>query len=108
MVCTESGCAMGLEVSHRHRDKSVGGNRRTEEKRTCMSRQSNRQSLEVMMSGWFGTRTVKQDLPPNMREMGDSTELAYSCPCICQQCRARVQRSAHIVVSLSYFSLSHG
>ena len=34
------------------------------------------------MSGWPGVRTVERDLPPNMREMGDSTELAYSRPCI--------------------------
>ena len=31
------------------------------------------------VSGWLGLRTVDRDLPPNMREMGDSIELAYSC-----------------------------
>jgi hypothetical protein len=41
----------------------------------------------VVVSGWFGTRTVERDLPPNMREMGDSTEFAYSCPSIDQQRR---------------------
>ena len=35
-----------------------------------MSR-STRQSSTVMASGWFGARTVKRDLPPNRREMGD-------------------------------------
>ena len=46
---------------------------------------SDRQSSTVTVSGWFGTRTVEQDLPPNINEMGDLTELAYSCPCIRQQ-----------------------
>jgi hypothetical protein len=41
-----------------------------------MLRLSDRQSLAATMSGWFGTRTVERDLPPNMREMGDLTELA--------------------------------
>jgi hypothetical protein len=46
---------------------------------------SDRQSSTVTAAGWFGARTVKRDLPPNMREMGDLTELAYSYPCIRQQ-----------------------
>ena len=51
---------------------------------TWMSSWSNRQSWTVMVSGWFGARTVKRDLPPNMREMGDTSELAYSHPSIRQ------------------------
>jgi hypothetical protein len=105
MVCTESGCVMGLEVGQR--DKSAGVNGRREEKRTCMSSRSIRQFSVVTVSGWFGTRTVKRDLPPNMREVGDSTELAYSCSRIRQQRRAAVQRLAHRVV-FSHLSLPHG
>ena len=37
---------------------------------------SDRQSSTVMVSGSYGARTVDRDLPPNMREMGDSAELA--------------------------------
>lgn len=45
---------------------------------------SNRQSLTVIMSGWpgFDARTVERDLPSNIREIGDLTELVYSCPFI--------------------------
>ena len=39
---------------------------------------SDRQASIVTVSGWLDTCTVERDLPPNMREMGDSTELAYS------------------------------
>ena len=46
---------------------------------------SNRQSWVVVVSGWFGARTIERDLPLNMREMGDSTELGYLCPCIRQR-----------------------
>ena len=42
---------------------------------------SDRQASVVTVSGWFDTRIVLRDLPPNMREM-DVTELAYSCPSI--------------------------
>jgi hypothetical protein len=61
-----------------------------------------------MASGWFGARTVERDLPQNMREMGDSTELAYSCPSIRQQRQAQYRKEelAYRVVSLSYLSLT--
>jgi hypothetical protein len=39
---------------------------------------SDRQSSTVTVSGRCGARTVEWDLPPNMREMGVVTELAYS------------------------------
>ena len=51
---------------------------------------SDRQSSTVTVSGWFGTRTVERDLPPNMNKMGDLTELAYSCPCIRQQRKTQI------------------
>ena len=41
---------------------------------------SDRQDSVVTMSGWLGTRKIVRDLPQNMREMGESTELTYSCP----------------------------
>ena len=63
--------------------------RETEEKRTWMLNWSDRQSSVLTVSGWFGALTVERDLPPNMREMVDSTELAYSCPCIRQQSQAQ-------------------
>ena len=50
---------------------------------------SDLQSSTVTTSGWFGARRIEQDLPPNMREMGDSTELAFSCPCGHQQRQAQ-------------------
>ena len=53
---------------------------------------SDRQPSTVTMSGLFGARKIKRDLPPNMREMGDSTELAFSCPrveCVHQQRQAQ-------------------
>ena len=46
---------------------------------------NDRQDSTVMMSGWPGTRTVERDLPPNMRDMGESIEPAYSCPSVRQQ-----------------------
>ena len=46
-----------------------------------------------MVSGWFGARTVERDLPSNIREMGDTSEFAYSHPSICQQ------RQDHEIVS---------
>ena len=51
--------------------------------RTWMLSWSNRQSLMVMVSDWFGTRTAERDPPSNMRKMGDLTELAYSRTRIC-------------------------
>ena len=51
---------------------------RKEEKQTWMLSWSNRQASIVTVSGWLGTRTVERDLPPNMREMGEFIELAYS------------------------------
>jgi hypothetical protein len=85
--CTESGCAKILKVSH----KDICPDERRQ--RTWILSWSNRQASIVAVSGWPGAHTVERDLPPNMREMGDSTELAYSCPCIRQQrqvqCRER-------------------
>ena len=46
------------------------------------------QASIVTLSGWFGTRTVERDLPPNMREM-DVIELAYLCLSIRQPCQSR-------------------
>ena len=51
---------------------------RKEEKQTWMLSWSDLQASMVTVSGWFGTRTVERDFPQNMRETGDSTELAYS------------------------------
>ena len=50
-----------------------------------------------MVSGRFGVRTIKRDLPSNMREMGDLAELAYSRPSICQQygSQSREEQLAH-------------
>ena len=48
---------------------------------------NDRQDSKLTMSGVLGTRTVKRDLPPNMREIGDSTDLAYLHPCIIHQQR---------------------
>jgi hypothetical protein len=61
----------------------------SEEKRTWMLSWSNRHASVVTVSGRLGARTVEQDLPPNMREMGDSAELAYSCPCMRRQRQAQ-------------------
>jgi hypothetical protein len=36
------------------------------------------QASVVTVSGWLGARMVERDLPPNMRETGESIELAYS------------------------------
>jgi hypothetical protein len=41
---------------------------------------SDRQASIVTVSGRFGGGTVERDLPPNMREIGESIELAYSRP----------------------------
>ena len=75
-----------------------------EGKQTWMLSWSEHQSSATTVSGWFGTRTVEQDLPANMREMGDLTELAYSC--LRQQHKAlrrqRKRNSVHRVVSLSH------
>ena len=49
---------------------------------------SDRQASVMMVSGLLGVRKVERDLPPNMREMGDSIELAYPCPCMCRQRQA--------------------
>ena len=46
--------------------------------RTWMLSWSNRQSLVVIVSDWFGTRTAEQDPPSNMCETGDLIELVYS------------------------------
>ena len=43
-----------------------------------MLSRSDRQASVVTLSGWLGARTVERDFPPNMREMGESTELSYS------------------------------
>jgi hypothetical protein len=47
-----------------------------DEKRTWMLSWSDLQDLTVTMSGRPGTRMVERDIPANMREMGDSAELA--------------------------------
>ena len=78
MVCIKSGCVKSFEISHQ--DICVDGRGGEKGKRTWMLSRSNRQSSTVWVSGRFGTRTVERDLPSNMREMGDFTELAYSCP----------------------------
>ena len=61
-----------------------------------MLSRSDRQLSRVVASGRFGARMVKRELPPNIREMGDSTELAYLWACMhiqCQtQCREREWR----------------
>ena len=54
-----------------------------------------------MVSDWFDARTIERDLPSNMREMGDSAELAYSRPCIRQQHKSQsreqlAHREAHV------------
>ena len=79
MVCTELGCAKSLEVSHRN--VNVDGMGRDRGKRTWMLSLSDRQSSTVTTSGWFGARRIERNLPANMREIGDSTEIAFSCPC---------------------------
>ena len=66
-----------------------------------MLRWSNRQFWAVMVSDWFDARTIERDLPSNMREMGDSAELAYSRPCIRQQHKSQsreqlAHREAHV------------
>ena len=85
MLCTESGCAKSLKVSH----QDMCGWKREREKPTRMSSLSDRQASTVTVSGWLGTRTVERDLPPNMRETGESAEFAYSCPCMHQQHQAQ-------------------
>jgi hypothetical protein len=69
---------------------------------------SDLQSSTRTVSTLFGARTVERDLPRNMREMGDLTELAYSYPHIRQQrkvrCRQRKKTLAHRVVSFSYLT----
>ena len=101
MVCTGSGCVKGLEVS-------VCG--RKEEKQTWMLSWSDCQGSMVTVLGWLGTCTVLRDLPQNMRAMGDSTELAYSCPYIRQLSRGRRRETrddpTHSVVLLFHFSLT--
>ena len=52
-----------------------------------MSRWSDRQFSETG-SGWFGARMGERNFPPNIRVVGDSTKLAYSCPYIFYQCQA--------------------
>jgi hypothetical protein len=88
MVCTESGCVKSLEVSHQVIRTDGKGRRET---RTRMLSLSDRQGSKLTVSGLLGARTVKRDLPPNMREIGGSTDLAYSNPCIHRQ-RQLVQR----------------
>ena len=73
MLCIESGCVKSLKVGHQ--DIRVGARG---ENLTWRWSLSDRQASVVMVSGLLGARTVERDLPPNMREMGDSTELAYS------------------------------
>ena len=48
------------------------------EKQTWMLSWSDLQASIVTASGWFGARTVKRNLPPKIRKMGESAELAYS------------------------------
>ena len=107
MVCTESGYAKSLEVSH----QNVGVNRRGRKvgKRTWISSLSDRQSSTTTTSGRFGARMIERDFPLNIREIDDSTEFAFSCPCIHQKRQGPVQRKrklAHRVVSLSRLSLA--
>ena len=80
MVCTESGCVNDLGISHQGRCMDRRG--RKDGKRTWMLSWRDRQASIVTVSGWLGAHTVERDFPPNIREMGDSTELAYSCPCV--------------------------
>ena len=75
------GLRKGLEVSHGYQDIFAGRRREAEEKRTWMLSWINRQSSVVTVSDWFGEHKVERDLPPNIREMGDSTGLAYLRPC---------------------------
>jgi hypothetical protein len=77
-VRTESSCECdNLEISHYWQDIHAG----RKETRTWMSRWSDRQFSETG-SGWFGAPTAERNFPPNIRVVGDSTKLAYSCPCI--------------------------
>jgi hypothetical protein len=80
------GLREGLKVSYQ--DKFAGGRERKEMEWTWMWSLSDRQASIVTLSGWFGARTVERDLPPNMHEMGESTELAYPCPSIHRNVRA--------------------
>ena len=72
MACTESGYAKRLVV--RTYIWVEGG------EGTWMLSWSDRQPSIETVSGWLGVFTVERDRPPNMREIGDSNELAYSCP----------------------------
>ena len=62
----------------------LGAEERVTKEQTWMLSWSNRQSSAVMVSGWFGACTIERDLPPNMREMGDSGDLTYSRSCLRQ------------------------
>ncbi|KAI0280774.1 hypothetical protein BGY98DRAFT_932404 [Russula aff. rugulosa BPL654] len=73
-----SHCGQSLEVSH-HRDIRADSTRREVETRTRMSRWSDRQSCVRTRSGWFGAWKGERNFPLNMRDVGDSTKLAYSC-----------------------------
>jgi len=75
-VSTESGCEE-FGVSHHWQDIHADGTRRKEEIRTRTSRWSDRQTSVVTTSGLFDVRTNKRDFPPNIRVIGDSTNLAY-------------------------------
>ena len=81
MVCTESGCVKSLEVSHQVIRTDGKGRKET---RTRILSLSDRQDSKLTVSGLLGARTVR-DLPLNMREIGDSTDLDYSHPRIHQQ-----------------------
>jgi hypothetical protein len=76
-----------------------------------MLSRSARQLSRVVVSGRFGASMVKRDLPPNMREMSDSTELACLWACMHlkyqAQCRERERRMRAPcgLVSLAQFGL---
>ena len=56
-----------------------------ENKPTWMLSRSIRQFRVMMVSHWLGAGAIERDLPPNRREMCDSTEPACSHPSIRQQ-----------------------
>ena len=105
MVRIESCCGQNLEVSHR-RDIRADSTRK--ETWTWMSRWIDRQSRVVTTSGMFGVRICEQIFPPNIRVIGDSTKLAYSCPRILQfqVQRRRMGKLTHHETLMSHLSLA--
>ena len=77
MVCTESGCVKSLEFSHQIIRTDGKGRSETQ---TRMLSLSDRQDSKSTVVGLLGGRTVTRDLPPNILEIGDSTDLAYWHP----------------------------